>query len=232
MKELTLTHEPTLHRMVFRFALVVGLLFLSAEVATLAKIKSDNTVALITLACIPALGLLSIETVAKRTGERLRALDSLNKGIRAVWATPGDVQESGIAAWLRLYKEYYAATSRPGDVMRHVSPEDVETMTKERQQEFNAALEALWKQDVQMMTKERQREYKALEAWFTSKRFAAQSRMVLDELMAQTVVEILQQRSTAPGALEVLRIFLGRRSGLSQTEIDETLRQIRETQKK
>ena len=55
--------EPTPHRMLIRFALAMGLLLLSAQLATLIPLNPANGIALIGFASIPALGVLIVETI-------------------------------------------------------------------------------------------------------------------------------------------------------------------------
>ncbi|HXN26083.1 MAG TPA: hypothetical protein VN902_03115 [Candidatus Acidoferrales bacterium] len=62
--------------MAIRFAVVVGLLVLGAELAAITRIKPENTTAIIALACVPAFGLPLVEAIAARKRTRLHETES------------------------------------------------------------------------------------------------------------------------------------------------------------
>lgn len=61
MKEILLALEPTLHRMLIRLALAIGLILLSAQVALLLRLNTTNNGILVALASVPAIGLVLVE---------------------------------------------------------------------------------------------------------------------------------------------------------------------------
>ena len=88
MREAFYSAEPTLGRMLFRFALVIGLLVLSALVAVLLQLNTANPVVLMGLAGVPALCVPVIEKMgqARRLG-RMKRADELDvmEPLRSEW---------------------------------------------------------------------------------------------------------------------------------------------------
>jgi hypothetical protein len=77
MKETETFDEPTVHRMVLRFALVIGLIILAAQCSVLLRINLTG-IGLFVLAAIPAVGLVGIELVLEPIAEADRRRDLQN----------------------------------------------------------------------------------------------------------------------------------------------------------
>jgi hypothetical protein len=75
MKETVTYNEPTVHRMVLRFALVMGFIFLTAQLSVLLRINLSGF-GLFVLAAIPVVGLVGVELVLEpiAKAERIRNL--------------------------------------------------------------------------------------------------------------------------------------------------------------
>jgi len=70
MKEILFSHEPTLHRMLVRFALAVGLLLFAVKVGVSLGLRPENKIAIVLLAAIPAVGSILIEGILGRKSGR------------------------------------------------------------------------------------------------------------------------------------------------------------------
>src|SRR5215472_10272281 len=130
MREAFYSAEPTLGRMLFRFALVIGLLVLSALVAVLLQLNPANPVVLTGLAGLPALCVPVIERIgrARRLGRMKRAAEL-------------DVMEPLLSEWAALEHgeiHHEDATAEPpetrqtlrlvADLMNTWSELDLQTM--------------------------------------------------------------------------------------------------------
>jgi hypothetical protein len=78
MKESANYHEPTIRRMVLRFALVIGFVILTAQLSVLLRINLTG-IWLLALAAIPAAGVVGVELVLEpiAKAERIRNLASI-----------------------------------------------------------------------------------------------------------------------------------------------------------
>src|SRR5271163_258269 len=68
--------EPTPKRMLLRFAFVMGVLLLVAQVGVLLRLNIENATILILLACVPAIALVSTEELLEASVNRERRRQS------------------------------------------------------------------------------------------------------------------------------------------------------------